>query len=137
MPATWTRDLPPAAASGVQPSCAPSATRAYGRRSWSGAFAWWGSGTCRRSWRLPRSRRAQRDRRDVGLQGREFPGRRRSLLGVHAIRPGAAPAGMRRVLAGAIPSLGRPRRRDASALGLLRAAAAAVGPIGEARLYEL
>src|SRR5437660_5345235 len=124
MPATWTRDLPPATASSVKPSCAPSATRAYGRRSWSGAFAWWGSGTCRRSWRLPRSRRAQRDRRDVGLQGREFPGRRRSLLRVHAIRPGAAPAGMRRVLAGAVPSPGRSRGRDAHALRLLRTAAA-------------
>src|SRR5438876_1572456 len=124
MPATWTRDLPPATASSVKPSCAPSATRPYGRRSWSGAFAWSGSGTCRPSWRLPRSRRAQRDRRDVGLQGREFPRRRRSLLGVHAIRPGAAPAGMRRVLAGAVPSPGRSRGRDAHALRLLRTAAA-------------
>src|SRR2546429_5662020 len=123
MPATWTRDSARATASSVKPSCAPSATRAYGRRSWSGAFAWWGSGTCRRSWRLPRSRRAQRDRRDVGLQGREFPGRRRALLGVHAIRPGAAPAGMRRVLAGAVPPAGLRRRgrRGVPVVTLLRA----------------
>src|SRR2546427_318898 len=98
--------------------------RECARRSWSAVFAWWGFGTCRRSWLLSPSRRAPRDRRDLGLQGRELPGRRRSLLGVHAIRPGAAPAGMRRVLAGAVPSAGRSRSRDAYALGLLRAAPA-------------
>src|SRR2546422_109907 len=124
MRATWTRDLPRATASSVKPSSAPCATRECARRSWSAVFAWWGFGTCRRSWLLSPSRRAPRDRRDLGLQGRELPGRRRSLLGVHAIRPGAAPAGMRRVLAGAVPSAGRSRSRDAYALGLLRAAPA-------------
>src|SRR5437762_14366029 len=123
MPATWTRDSARATGSSVKPSCARCATRAYGRRWRSGAFAWWGSGTCRRSWLLPRSRRAQRDRRDLGLQGRELPGRRRSLLGVHAIRPGVAPARMRRVLAGAVPSagLGRLRPTGGAVVTLLRA----------------
>src|SRR3989454_4103544 len=123
MRATWTRDLPRATASSVKPSSAPCATRECARRSWSAVFAWWGFGTCRRSWLLSPSRRAQRDRRDLGLQGRELPGRRRSLLGVHAIRPGAAPAGMRRVLAGAVPRacLGRLGPRGGAAGALLRA----------------
>src|SRR5437660_511836 len=126
MPATWTRDLPRATPSSVKPSCAPCATRGCGRRSGSGAFAWWGFATCRRSRAYSPSRRAQRDRRDLGVQGRKLPGRRRPLLGVHAIRPGAAPAGMRRVLARAVPPAGFGRRRPGgvAVVTLLRADAA-------------
>src|SRR2546430_17321873 len=56
-------------------------------------------------------------------QGRELPGRGRSLLGVHAVRPGAAPAGLRRVLAGAVPPsrLRRLGPRGGPAGALLRA----------------
>src|SRR6267143_4614188 len=123
MPATWTRDWPRATPSSVKPKYEPCATRACARRSRSGAFAWRGFGTSRRSWLRPRSRRAPRDRRDLGLQSRQLPGRRGSLLGVHAIRPGATPAGMRRVLAGAVPPAAFRRRRPGGvAVGaLLRA----------------
>src|SRR5256884_4706619 len=118
-----TRDLPRVTRSSVKPSCAPCATRGCGRRWRSGAFAWRGFGTWRPSWALLLWRRAPRDRRDLGLQGRELPGWGRSLLGVHAVRPGAAPAGLRRVLAGAVPApgLGRLGPRGGAAGAVLRA----------------
>src|SRR5438552_3704369 len=114
MSATWMRHSSRAMPRSAKPSCAPCAIPARGWRWPSGASSWSGSVIC---WR-PRH-----DRRDLGLQGRELPGRGRSLLGVHAVCPGAAPAGLRRVLAGAVPpaGLGRLGPRSGAAGAFLRA----------------
>src|SRR5207244_10815154 len=81
------------------------------------------------SWRSPTD---GHDRR-LALRRRELPRRRRALLGVHAIRPGAPSAGVRGLLARAVPPRQGPRPGRARHGEVLRAhGAVRVGGSGPA-----